>query len=247
MKIGIMGAMIEEVQHLREALFITRETTIGPRTFYEGTLWEHDVVLGFSRWGKVAAASTATTMIDRFAAELLIFTGVAGSATQDVRIGDVVIAERLIQHDMDASPTNLFERFEIPGTKQKYFEVSPHLVALAASSASSFLGEEPPESLASFSIGSPSIHRGTIASGDQFMASTEKLGELRIAIDSLKCVEMEGAAVAQVAYEHNVPLIVVRSISDNADHSAHLDFPRFVAEVASHYSHGIVKRILQGL
>jgi adenosylhomocysteine nucleosidase len=247
MTIGIMGAMIEEVQHLVEEMRVEHKETAGGKTYYRGELWGRQCVLAFSKWGKVAAASTATTMIDRLGCDLLIFTGVAGSARKDIKIGDVVIADRLIQHDMDVTASRLFEKFEVPGLGRKYFDVGPKHVELTQKATKDFieLDSELASHLAPFEIKHPRLHVGTIASGDQFIGSAEKLAEMRDEIEGLACVEMEGAAVAQVAFEHKVPVIVIRSISDNADHSAHVDFPKFVEQVASYYSHGIVKNLLK--
>jgi adenosylhomocysteine nucleosidase len=249
MRIGIMGAMIEEVHHLVEEMRVEHKEIAGGKTYYRGELWGKQVVLAFSKWGKVAAASTATTMIDRMGCELLIFTGVAGSAREDIKIGDVVIADRLIQHDMDVTASRLFEKFEVPGLGRKYFDVEPEHVELTQHATRDFIDRDTDLAahLAPFEIKAPRLYIGTIASGDQFIGSAEKLAEMRDEIEGLACVEMEGAAVAQVAFEHNVPVIVVRSISDNADHSAHVDFPKFVEQVASYYSHGIVKNLLKTL
>jgi len=244
-----MGAMIEEVQHLVEDMSSQQKEMIGGKTYYRGSLWGHDVVLAFSKWGKVAAASTATVLLDRYGCDILIFTGVAGSARQDVKIGDVIIADKLIQHDMDVSASTWFEKFEVPGLKLKYFPVRNQHVDQAREAATTFFSEDPklPEHLQPFGILVPTVHTGTIASGDQFIGSLEKLAEMRSEIEGLACVEMEGAAVAQVAYEHQVSVIVIRSISDNADHTAHVDFPKFVEQVASYYSRGIVKNLLRNL
>jgi adenosylhomocysteine nucleosidase len=249
MRIGIMGAMIEEVQHLVEEVSVEHKEVVGGKTYYRGQLSGRSVVVAFSKWGKVAAGSTATVMLDRFQCDLLIFTGVAGSAKNDVRIGDVVIADKLIQHDMDVSASTWFEKYEVPGLKLKYFEVEQRYVDLAKKATADFFANDPglPEHLQPFSIKAPAVHVGTIASGDQFIANDQKLDEMRSEIDNLACVEMEGAAVAQVAYEHKVPVIVIRSISDNADNTAHVDFPKFVDQVASYYSQGIVRNLLKAL
>ena len=249
MRIGIMGAMVEEVQHLVEEMRIDHKDVIGGKTYHKGELWGRDVVLAFSKWGKVAAASTATTLIDRYGCELLVFTGVAGSARKEIKIGDVVIADKLVQHDMDVSASQWFEKFEIPGLGRKYLDVESEHVKLTEQATQDFLDNDADlrSHLAPFDIAKPRMHIGTIASGDQFIGSAEKLAEMRAEIDGLACVEMEGAAVAQVAFEHKVPVIVIRSISDNADHSAHVDFPKFVEQVASYYSRGIVKNLLKSL
>lgn len=247
MKIGIMGAMIEEVQHLVEEMSVEHKEVVGGKTYYRGELFGRSVVLAFSKWGKVAAGSTATVLLDRFQCDMLIFTGVAGSAKHEIRIGDVVIADKLIQHDMDVSGSTWFEKYEIPGLKLKYMEVQQQFVDMAKQATSDFFATDVdlPEHLRPFGIERPYVHVGTIASGDQFIASAQKLEEIRLEIDNLACVEMEGAAVAQIAYEHKVPLIVIRAISDRANNTAHVDFPKFVDQVASYYSRGIVRNLLK--
>ena len=109
---GIMGAMPQEVAHLHDAMEDVTTTTIGQRDYHVGRLDGREVVLAFSRWGKVASASTATTMIDRFGADELVFTGVAGAVNRALSVGDIVVADALVQHDLDASP--LFAPMEVP-------------------------------------------------------------------------------------------------------------------------------------
>lgn len=246
--------MPEEIRELGKVMRVTSSQVIGRREYRTGSIdaSSHEVVTVFSRWGKVAAASTATTLIDRFGCELLIFTGVAGAASAEVQLGDIVIADRLVQHDVDASGTGYFKRFEIPLLDEQIFDVDASLVDAATSAAKDFAQSLPsPEIsaalLESFGLSVPQVHRGLIASGDQFINREEYVAELSDLLGPIACVEMEGAAVAQVAFEHGVPLIVIRSISDRADGNAHLDFPRFVADLASHYSAGIVTRLLAAL
>ena len=116
--IGIISAMREEVQALLNVLQNVSTTEKGMRTYYSGTLFKKKVVIVFSRWGKVASASTTTQLINDFDIDEIIFTGVAGAIHNSLNFGDVVIGRRLYQHDMDASP--LYERFEIPILNKKY-------------------------------------------------------------------------------------------------------------------------------
>ena len=111
MKFGIMGAMPEEVDTIRQRMRAVTEVHSGKRSYYQGKIADHDVVLVFSKCGKVAAAATATSLIEKFAIDQLIFTGVAGAVSSDLNIGDIVISTQLYQHDMDASP--LFEKYEV--------------------------------------------------------------------------------------------------------------------------------------
>ena len=120
MKIGIISAMQEEIQALHSFLKKETITLKGKREYYDGLLFGQPVVLVFSRWGKVASATTTTQLINDFNVDEIIFTGVAGSVHDDLNIGDIVIGKHLYQHDMDASP--LLEKFEIPLLRKKYFE-----------------------------------------------------------------------------------------------------------------------------
>lgn len=243
MKIGIMGAMLDEVKQLKEALGAADEKTIADRTYYSGTLNDIDVTLVFSRWGKVAASSTATVLINNFGVDFIIFTGVAGAVDEDLNIGDIVIGEALYQHDMDARP--IFPRFQIPLTSNILFKPNKIHVEQASSAATSFLSnihnEIEESSLTKFSIFKPQVYTGVIASGDQFVANPISHESLKIDSEKVLAVEMEGAAVAQVCHEHEIPYIVVRTISDKANHTADIDFQSFVTEIASNYSSGIVQ------
>lgn len=249
MLIGIIGAMQEEIKLLSESMKIKETKLIGMREFYIGELFNKEVVLVFSRWGKVAAASTVTTLIEIFGVDLVLFTGVAGGADKALNIGDIVIADKLVQHDMDASALPGFKKFEIPLLGIDTFEAQENLISLAEGSASYYISEcmeydVSKSDLEEFNIKIPNIVVGTIASGDLFVADIQKVKSLRSEIQNLKCIEMEGAAVAQVCYEHNVDFIVFRVISDKADEEASINFPKFIDKTASHFTRGIVERFI---
>lgn len=256
MKLGIVGAMPQEIALLKSDLRNARRQTRGMREYLEGTLYGKNAVLVLSRMAKVAAASTVTTLIEAFGVELVVFTGVAGAVDSRLEIGDVVIGTTLVQHDLDARP--LFRRFEVPLLDRIGFEAPPHITSLARQSAESYLHEDlqtdiPAETLRAFRIGSPpKVLAGLVISGDQFIAHPETLAGLRNALleaglPAPLCVEMEGAAAAQVCYEHAIPLIVMRTISDKADHSAAIDFVPFVDRIASYLTRGIVKELITRL
>jgi adenosylhomocysteine nucleosidase len=199
------------------------------------------VVLGLSGIGKVAAATTATTLITRLGVDRIIFTGVAGGLGTGVNVADVVVASELLQHDMDASP--IFPRYEVPMYGKTCFACDPELTSqlLAASRAA----------VAGVGLAGAQVHHGLIASGDRFVSSALESRQLKAALNSAKlrvlAVEMEGAAVAQVCHDFSVPFAVVRTISDRADDTAHVDFPKFVTEVASRYAQTIISGLLKGL
>jgi adenosylhomocysteine nucleosidase len=235
MKIGIIGAMPQEIEAIAEEFVETETQRVSGRDYHIGSFAGIDAVLVFSRWGKVAAAMTATALIERYAVDTIIFTGVAGGVHPELNVGDVVIADKLIQHDFDASLSGMFAQFEIPLLGISHFPVEERLTALALAGAERYLQS---------SGSSNRTMVGTIASGDEFVAGLERLEELRAAIPGLLCVEMEGAAVAQVCHEYKVPFLVIRTISDNADHSAPGDFISFLNETASRYSHGILREVV---
>lgn len=239
--------MTQEVSLMARSMTVHRTVEAGQRTFYEGTWAGQDVVLVLSRVGKVSAAITTMLLLERFGVTHVIFSGVAGAVDPRLRVGDVVIADGLIQHDMDARP--LFPRFEIPLLGKTRFEAGLHAPAEAA--AARYLGgrfsdEVPDGKRAAFGIGHPAVYRGLIVSGDQFIADPARTAALREALPGALCTEMEGAAVAQVCHEvGGIPTAVIRIISDQADHSAAIDFLRFMDEVAEYLTAGIVRAMLE--
>ena len=244
MKIGIIGAMLEEIEGIRAEHDWHKQHEVGARTYYEGTVHGHEIVLVFSRWGKVAAASVTTTLINLFNVDAIIFMGVAGAVAPELNIGDVVLAKNLIQHDMNAFP--LFPRFEIPLVAKSYFAAEEKLNQLATQAINQALqsAELKKLPLHQFSITTPKLYHGTIASGDQFISSTDITSELSSAINNLLCVDMESAAVAQICDDYQMPFSIIRVISDKADHSAHIDFPKFIQELASPLDQLIIKNFL---
>lgn len=242
-----MGAMTEEVSLIAESLLSAQSLVLGNRTYHIGHMSGHDIYLAFSRWGKVAAATTATTLITKFEVDLLIFTGVAGAIDATLNVGDVVIANKLFQHDMDATP--FYPKFQIPLTSKTIFSPPDELLSKAKIAAESFLitgitNRLDVALLKKFGISAPKVRVGTIASGDKFVSRLEDQRALQLAIPGLLAVEMEGAAVAQVCEDNDIPYLVIRTISDSADHNSHIEFPAFVESIANHYSVGILKNLI---
>lgn len=247
MKIGIIGAMVEEVSSIRNMMVVENEVEIGQRVYFEGTINNIHIVLTFSRWGKVASSSTTTTLINRFSVDLVIFTGVAGAVDNQLNMGDIVIANGLYQHDMDARP--FFDQFQIPLTDNLVIEPNSADVKLAQVAVQNFLSNNlSSESINSsqYSISSPNVYTGLVASGDKFIHNALENDDLKLRHGNagVLAVEMEGAAVAQICTEHRIPFIVIRVISDKADHSATIDFSRFVNEISSIYLSKIVEQIV---
>jgi adenosylhomocysteine nucleosidase len=250
MRLGIISALAEEQHGLVEAMESPYKLIHGMREYSLGRLWEIDAVCVLSRIGKVAAAMTATTLVEKFGVTHIVFTGVAGAGDKNINVGDIVIAESLVQHDMDASP--LFPRFEVPLTGQSHFVADHQLGQRLAAAAHDFLETEFKKAIneterAAFRLAQPRVHRGLVASGDQFMNDKNRLAGLNQELAGLLAVEMEGAAVAQACYELGVPFGVIRTISDNANENAATDFMRFVKSVAAQYAFHVVRRFcLQG-
>lgn len=240
-RLAILSALAEEQAGLVELLQHPRSAVHAGRQFWLGELGAVPVVLALSRIGKVAAATTAAALIERFGAEAILFTGVAGGVGPGVQVGDVVVGTGYVQHDMDASP--LFARYQIPLTSHTVLAADPALAgALVQACSSALQGLQ-------HAGRTPVLHQGLIASGDRFVNGLE---ETRRIVQDLRshgheplAVEMEGAAVAQVCLDYGVPFAAVRTISDRADDSAHVDFAAFVRDVASVYAQRIVAAWIQ--
>ncbi len=247
MKIGILGALPQEVALIKRCMTVHRSVDLGTRTFHEGEWGGRRIVLALSRVGKVSAALTTALLLERFGVERVIFTGVAGALDPRLRVGDVLIADRLLQHDMDARP--LFPRFEVPLLNRAEF---PAVLAPAAEAAArayiaeALAAEIPAERRTAFGIAMPAVWRGLVISGDQFVGDAAHAAALRGLQPAALGVEMEGAAVAQVCHEMGgVPAAVIRVVSDRADGSAAVDFQRFVDDIAEYLTGGIVRVMLE--
>ncbi len=226
-----------------------RQVRRAQRDFWLGEFHGVPVVLALSRIGKVAAATTATALIEGFGVNRIVFTGVAGGLGSAVQVGDVVVADDFVQHDMDASP--LFPRFEIPLYQRTRFACDIELTNLLAQASQAAIQGLPPAAAIGRQNTAPQLHRGLVASGDRFVATAQASRELRHALrdqnmDAL-AVEMEGAAVAQVCHDYGVPFAAVRTISDRADDTAHIDFPQFIDTIAATYAQHILDRFLRAL
>jgi adenosylhomocysteine nucleosidase len=246
--LAIVSGTREEIAVITESLLDARSEEFGRRRYHVGRLCGVEVVAVFSRWGKVAAAATATQVVTAYSATQVVFTGVAGAIDPTLSIGDIVVGTELIQHDLDATP--IFRRYEIPLLEKTTIASDPDLCARLTAAAQEFLSHDvrssvPADELALFNIASPKVCSGLIASGDKFFASAEEIAAVRQRLPTARCVEMEGAAVAQVCEEYDVSFGIVRTISDAADHNSVHDFPRFSREIAGHYSAGILSRFLK--
>ena len=197
--IGLMGAMREEIALLCERMTDKGEETVAGVTFYTGLLQGRRVALCCAGIGKVNAACAAQLLIARFGAKALVFSGIAGNMTDKIGVGDVVIGGTLVYHDADR------EMISDTSPYLKEFAADPVLVA-AAEQACTDAGVK--------------YIVGKIATGDTFVgdSATKAAIEAKCAPD---CVEMEGAAVSQIAAKNDVPCVILRAMSDNADEDGH--------------------------
>lgn len=245
--VGVIGAMAEEIEHLHRHLEAESITEHAGRRYRHGRLAGQRVTVVQSRIGKVAAALTAASLVRDHDVDAIVFTGIAGALDDRLAIGDVVVATDLVQHDL-AGPPEMFARGEIPLLGVAELPTDPALSAAAVAAATDFLGHGldaivSSEQLAELGIGRPVVHTGQVATGDEFIEGDRKEVVRRHAPDAV-CVDMEGAAVAQVCHElGGVPLCVIRAISDLAGGTASVDFPRFLGLLASHYSDEILRRM----
>lgn len=242
MTLAIVAALHEELAAVLDLLPDERKTVVAGREFWVGHLHSHEVVAVLSRIGKVAAATTATLLIERFQASRIVFTGVAGGLGEGVRVGDVVVARQFAQHDMDASP--LFPRHEVPLYGLTRFATDAALSDELARAAAAMLADAPrtlgEDTVREFNLHSPALHQGLVLSGDRFVATATESDALRRDWPDALAVEMEGAAIAQVCFDAGVPFAAVRTVSDRADDAAHVDFVRFIRAVASRYSAALI-------
>ena len=244
---GLIFAMREEQEGLQAFIKDKKVHHIAKRDFIQGELWGHPVVMVLAGMGKVAAASTTSLLIHHFQVTQLILSGVAGSAEPGLKVGDVVIAKELLQHDMDASP--LFSRFEIPLTGKSRFVADQELHEDLQKASDQFIQAIQEyfstARIKEFQLENVQMHSGLIASGDQFINDAQVLKTLKQALPDLLAVEMEGAAIAQVCEEHDLAFAILRTISDSANETAHIDFQSFVKNVAAPYSLQILKNYFE--
>jgi adenosylhomocysteine nucleosidase len=221
MRIGLLGAMAEEVDELANCMDVAETVRKGMTDFHLGTLSGQSVVLAYSGIGKVNAGAAVQMMADWFGIDALIFTGVAGGLDPLLDVGDLVISEDALQHDFDSTAFG-YDRGRIPRLKKKLFYADRTLMERFLRAAHNLKDD----------LGGARITLGRVLSGDQFIASPEHNRDLFLQFAG-QCVEMEGAAAAQVCYLNQIPFVIVRAISDRADQSARVDYRVFVAQAVA--------------
>lgn len=209
--IGILGAMDAEVEALISKLEDKTVETVGSIKFNVGILEGKRVAIAKCGIGKVFAALAAEAMIITYSPSLLVNTGVGGALRSGISVCDVVVADKLVQHDMDTSPLG-DPKGLISGINVIYFETSRRAVEIVT------------QACAELSV---NCHTGTIASGDVFVSTSAQKSAIRAEFDAAVC-EMEGAAIAQVAYVNNTPCCVIRAVSDSADEGSSMDYMQFL-------------------
>lgn len=213
-KIAIMGAMPEEIEPILTKLDNVTKTVYAANTYYEGTYHGKEVVLAYSKIGKVFATLTATILIEKFACDTLLFSGVAGAISDELKVGDLIIAEGLCQHDLD-----------ITAFGHPYGYVPEGEVYVSTDAALRNAAKEVAKQKGL------TLKVGIIATGDQFVANEERKNWIGSTFKA-DALEMEGASVAVVCNAFNVPFFVLRAISDSADMDAGFDFDTFLESSA---------------
>lgn len=226
MKIGIIGAMESEVSTLKESMKADRVITKAGMNFYEGMLEGTPAVVVQSGIGKVNAAMCVQILADLFEVTHVMNTGVAGSLNADLDIGEILVSEKAIQHDMDATIFG-YALGQIPGFESREF-IADTAMADAAIAACKRVNPD------------VKVVKGCVVSGDQFISSA-KVKEHLISEFHGDCAEMEGASIAQAAVLNRIPFVVIRAISDKADGSAEMDYPAFENQAAKHCANMVLE------
>jgi adenosylhomocysteine nucleosidase len=223
---GIIAAMESEIRDLGASLERERIEKIAGREIHYGTFEGQPVALMLCGVGKVNAALSTTLLACHAKVDRILVTGISGGLAEGIKVGDIVIGDSFVQHDMDASP--LFPRHEIPFEGFSIIESDPELRHLLAVAARSMLESSRPQGLES-----AGVFEGLVISGDQFLSNRESRERVLSSLPKACAVDMESAAIAQVCRAADIPLAVLRVISDSADGSAHIDFAKFVEKSAS--------------
>jgi len=227
-KIAIMGAMPEEIAPLLEKVENINRVEYAKNSYYEATYKGKELVIAYSKIGKVFSSLTAATLIEKFSCEKLLFSGVAGAINPELHIGDLIIANKLCQHDLDISIFGHDYGFVPEGAK--FVETDKALRDIAKEVAKK---------------NELSLIEGTIATGDQFVASNDRKAFIAKNFQA-DALEMEGASVAVVCDALEVPFFILRAISDTANDDAEMDFDAFMvssAKISANFILDMVEKI----
>lgn len=230
MKIAVIGAMEEEVELLRENMDVQKKEVIAHCEYFIGTLHGKEIILSKSGIGKVNAALATAILLEKYKPEAVINTGSAGGYNPELRIGDLVISSEVRHHDVDVTAFG-YEYGQVPQLPAA-FKADDALVEIAGTAASSLEGIQAVE--------------GMIATGDSFMSDPVKVELVREKFPDIQAVEMEGAAIAQVAHQFDIPFVIIRSLSDIAGQKSEISFDKFI-EKASVNSANLVINMIKNL
>lgn len=231
--IGIISAMDNEIDLLLEEAKIDHVDTVAGVKYHVGTLNGQSVVITRAGIGKIRAASGVTTMLIKYPISKVIFTGIAGGVADEPQVLDQIIATNLVEHDYGILSNDGFKwRSGDPGFGDEdgvYYECDQELIKLAYDAAVEVIGED-------------HVFKGTIATGDQFIANSDYVAKLQSDYNAYAC-EMEGAAAAVVCIKYEIPFVVIRALSDKADGNAHESYENFGDEAANHSSRIVIKML----
>lgn len=224
MTIGIIGAMDEEIELLKQKMTDIQEIEIANSYFYQGYLEGKKIVLLLSGIGKVNAAMSSTILHERFQPEKIINTGSAGGFAENLDVGDVVVSTEVLHHDVDATAFN-YVYGQVPGMPASY-TASSELVKLASKVVlESGIQAE----------------KGIIATGDSFMQREDQIAVVRERFPEMLALEMEAAAIAQVCYQYKTPFVIIRALSDIAGKESSVSFDVFLEKAAKNAADVIIK------
>lgn len=229
MKIGIIGAMEEEIRYLKEVIQEQEVIHYHNFEFTTGKLGQHAVVLILSGIGKVNATISALLLKEKFNVDVMINTGSAGGIDPALEVGDIVIAHSLVHHDVDVTGFG-YEPGQMAGMPNVYYPNTQ--LMRAAQEACREMAIEPVI--------------GQIASGDQFINSASKIATIATTFPTVRAAEMESAAIAQTAYVLGVPFVIIRAISDSANEEASMSFDQFIL-LAGKVSASLVTKLVESL
>lgn len=213
MKYGILCAMDEEIKALKKELVDAKQTEIAGTIFYEGKIGPNEVVLVQSGIGKVQAGMTTGLLIAKFGAEVVINSGSAGGIGNDLHVGDVVLSTLVAYHDVDVTAFGYLPG-QLPQQPQKFVADEQLIVKVEQAAKEN----------------QQNVRLGLIVTGDQFVVSSLKIREIKDMYPEVLCCEMEGAAIAQVAFQFKIPFVVIRAMSDTGDEDANVSFDEFIIE-----------------
>lgn len=227
MKFGVIAAMPEELKVLVEHLEEKTEQSVLGRTYYTGNLGNHQVVLIQSGVGKVMSAMSVAILAQQFQVDVIVNTGSAGAVSEGIAIGDVVLAQQLVYHDVDLTGFG-YDYGQMSG-QPLYFEADKQLLKQMEKILSQH--EE-------------RVHLGLIATGDSFIAGQDKIEKIKHHFPAVLAVEMEGAAIAQAAHSLGLPFLVIRAMSDTAQGDAPMTFDEFIVEAGKRSAQALISLLM---